>query len=109
MSALYSSGQAGSAPAEERSKRHFLPRRAPKGTFHLAAHGSGSFSDVMKARHWHGVNLPQKERVWSISRHYTYAVVGDERGRVVREGRIPHERGALRELLSRCHAPGHTR
>ena len=26
-------------------------------------------------------------------KHYTYAVVEDERGRVVREGRIPHERG----------------
>jgi len=36
-------------------------------------------------------------------KHYTYAVVEDERGRVVREGRIPHERGALRESLSCCH------
>jgi len=35
-------------------------------------------------------------------KHYTYAVVEDERGRIVREGRIPHERGALREFLSRC-------
>ena len=38
-------------------------------------------------------------------KHYTYAVVEDERGRVVREGRIPHERGALMEFLSR-HEPG---
>jgi len=33
---------------------------------------------------------------------YTWAVVEDERGRVVREGRIPHQRGSLREFLSHC-------
>ena len=33
---------------------------------------------------------------------YTWAVVEDERGRVVREGKIPHQRGSLREFLSRC-------
>ena len=35
-------------------------------------------------------------------KRYTWAVVEDERGRVVREGKIPHQRGSLREFLSRC-------
>ena len=35
-------------------------------------------------------------------KRYTWAVVEDERGRVVREGKIPHQRGILREFLSRC-------
>jgi transposase len=35
-------------------------------------------------------------------RQYTWALVEDENGRVVREGRIPHKRGALRAFLEHC-------
>ena len=35
-------------------------------------------------------------------KRYTWAVVEDEQGRVVREGKVPHQRGSLREFLSRC-------
>jgi len=35
-------------------------------------------------------------------KRYTFAVVEDEWGMVKREGKIPHERGALKEFLSRC-------
>ena len=35
-------------------------------------------------------------------KRYTFAVVEDDRGMVKREGKIPHERGALKEFLSRC-------
>jgi len=36
-------------------------------------------------------------------KRYTWAVVKEERDRLVREGKIPHQRGSLREFLSRCH------
>ena len=35
-------------------------------------------------------------------RHYTLATVEKEKGGVVLEARIPHDRGALREFLSQC-------
>ena len=35
-------------------------------------------------------------------KRYTWAVVKEERDRLVREGKIPHQRGSLREFLSRC-------
>lgn len=35
-------------------------------------------------------------------KRYTYVVVEDERGRIKREGKIPHERGALAAFLAGC-------
>ncbi len=35
-------------------------------------------------------------------KRYTYAVVEDERGRVKREGKIPHEQGAFHAFLAHC-------
>jgi len=35
-------------------------------------------------------------------KHYTWALVEDETGKVLREERVDHERGALREFLGEC-------
>ena len=35
-------------------------------------------------------------------KRYTYAVVEDEDGHMLREARVPHEPGALGDFLSRC-------
>jgi len=35
-------------------------------------------------------------------KRYTWALVEDERGKVVREGRVTHSKGALIEFLAGC-------
>lgn len=39
---------------------------------------------------------------FDVHKHYTWALVEDERGRNKREGKILHARGALREFLKGC-------
>lgn len=39
---------------------------------------------------------------FDVHKRYTWALVEDERGRIEREGKIPHARGSLREFLKGC-------
>lgn len=39
---------------------------------------------------------------FDVHKHYTWAAVEDERGRIKREGKIPHARGLLQEFLKGC-------
>lgn len=45
---------------------------------------------------------------FDVHKHYTWAVVEDERGWIKREGKILHARGSLREFLKGCE-PGSSR
>lgn len=39
---------------------------------------------------------------FDFHKRYTWALVEDERGRIEREGKVPHARGSLREFLKGC-------